>query len=483
MQPWDESGFHEENGCPSYGDPRQGYDREGYEKSKRGLHRDTGYNRVGVDRLGRHRLGDAVEIERLEDRVDAHAEARWGDCDYEYYDGGRQGLQEEDAYPAANNDEEGHRLHAAFMDNLHPYECRCAECTALVQRLRNLFRQEETVEVEEDHPLGLAGGAMGETADVTLEADQVYPVNGEANAGRERVGQADLDDEEFAEVVEHTRRQMLFDNDDLIDSGAPAVAIAAVAPQNVLSLAAAWSRRHWDHINVAEIRLEEPGSQQRQRPSPPSDAIRRELRLRRRVPLLGPNPYPGTGLVDFEVPTFRQIDCDHSWRREYLCYTQFSFVMCPGCCYNAEDWVKCCATCGMVACDSCSNGFTDGSLRWLDEIANLVGVILWAESGAVPYKLERLRSRELPCVDLWGGCDASALGLATMMDFWEQRYFKCHPFMYGDFGTKLMFEEAESDMRREYWPIAEENVGFLGFTMTFDLASNPYAPLMWDDEL
>jgi len=70
-----------------------------------------------------------------------------------------------------------------------------------------------------------------------------------------------------------------------------------------------------------------------------------------------------------------------------------------------------------------------------------------------------------------------------MMDFWEQRYFKCHPFMYGDFGTKLMFEEAESDMRREYWPIAEENVGFLGFTMTFDLASNPYAPLMWDDEL
>ncbi|KAF2786714.1 hypothetical protein K505DRAFT_259292, partial [Melanomma pulvis-pyrius CBS 109.77] len=43
LQPWE--GFHEGDGCPSYGDPPVGYDDEGYEKSARGLHRLTGLTR------------------------------------------------------------------------------------------------------------------------------------------------------------------------------------------------------------------------------------------------------------------------------------------------------------------------------------------------------------------------------------------------------------------------------------------------------
>ncbi|KAF1834616.1 hypothetical protein BDW02DRAFT_474557, partial [Decorospora gaudefroyi] len=36
------TGFHEDEGCPSYGDPIAGYDEEGFEIGERGLHRDSG---------------------------------------------------------------------------------------------------------------------------------------------------------------------------------------------------------------------------------------------------------------------------------------------------------------------------------------------------------------------------------------------------------------------------------------------------------
>jgi hypothetical protein len=46
VQPWPD--FHEEKGCPQYGDPLEGYDDEGYELTPRGLHRDTGLDRSGA---------------------------------------------------------------------------------------------------------------------------------------------------------------------------------------------------------------------------------------------------------------------------------------------------------------------------------------------------------------------------------------------------------------------------------------------------
>ncbi|EDU46451.1 RING finger domain containing protein [Pyrenophora tritici-repentis] len=45
MMLWD--GFHEEVGCPAYGDPPAGYDEEGFELSWRGLHFETGLDRNG----------------------------------------------------------------------------------------------------------------------------------------------------------------------------------------------------------------------------------------------------------------------------------------------------------------------------------------------------------------------------------------------------------------------------------------------------
>ncbi|KAF2002436.1 hypothetical protein P154DRAFT_430707, partial [Amniculicola lignicola CBS 123094] len=45
-------GFHEDLGCPNYGEPPAGYDEERYEQTSRGLHRDTGLDRNGLNRDG-----------------------------------------------------------------------------------------------------------------------------------------------------------------------------------------------------------------------------------------------------------------------------------------------------------------------------------------------------------------------------------------------------------------------------------------------
>lgn len=60
LQPWSEEGFHEDKGCPPYGDPAAGYDDDGFEQNPRGLHRDTGYNREGLDRFGQNNLGQMI---------------------------------------------------------------------------------------------------------------------------------------------------------------------------------------------------------------------------------------------------------------------------------------------------------------------------------------------------------------------------------------------------------------------------------------
>ena len=57
LQPWTSEGFHDDQGCPGYGDPSAGYDEDGFEQNARGLHRDTGYDRQGFNRFGKDRMG------------------------------------------------------------------------------------------------------------------------------------------------------------------------------------------------------------------------------------------------------------------------------------------------------------------------------------------------------------------------------------------------------------------------------------------
>ncbi|KAF2250468.1 hypothetical protein BU26DRAFT_424058, partial [Trematosphaeria pertusa] len=45
-------GFHDRDGCPSYGDPLEGYDAEGFEQTERGLHVYSGRDRGGYDLHG-----------------------------------------------------------------------------------------------------------------------------------------------------------------------------------------------------------------------------------------------------------------------------------------------------------------------------------------------------------------------------------------------------------------------------------------------
>lgn len=66
LQIWD-GNFHDDEGCPSYGDPPEGCDAEDFEQNARGLYRDTGCNRAGLDRFGHPRPGAELASEDASD--------------------------------------------------------------------------------------------------------------------------------------------------------------------------------------------------------------------------------------------------------------------------------------------------------------------------------------------------------------------------------------------------------------------------------
>ncbi|KAI5378241.1 hypothetical protein J4E82_002934 [Alternaria postmessia] len=301
LQPWTSEGFHQDAGCPSYGDPEEGYDNEGYELGGRGLHRDTGYNRMGLNRFGQRQLSHAVVEESAASEHDQYSDNE--DLDY-------------DEYEIDYADEEQWVDDAQFGNN---------------ERADGIAPQDE---IEWGEP---AQG--GRPWDEELDAEQDVQILNFDNSWR-------------VELVPFT------------DEANPVEATIVTS---------------WDLA---------PASQGHSQASPPPDSVREQIRLARRVPILAPNPHP-------------------------------------------EDSV-----------------FSGVSEQLEDE--------------------------------LWADCDEDILGLATMLGVYETQLFELQPYLYWDFGIRLMFEELELQMRKDYCAVTEEDVGIPGLTLTFDLATNPFAPLHWD---
>ncbi|CAN9415043.1 unnamed protein product [Alternaria alternata] len=310
LQPWTSEGFHQDAGCPSYGDPEEGYDNEGYELGGRGLHRDTGYNRMGLNRFGQRQLSHAVVEESAASEHDQYSDNE--DLDY-------------DEYEIDYADEEQWVDDAQFGNN---------------ERADGIAPQDE---IEWGEP---AQG--GRPWDEELDAEQDVQILNFDNSWR-------------VELVPFT------------DEANPVEATIVTS---------------WDLA---------PASQGHLQASPPPDSVREQIRLARRVPILAPNPHPEDSVFSGGTPSFQQLELSE----------------------QLED-------------------------------------------------------------ELWADCDEDILGLATMLGVYETQLFELQPYLYWDFGIRLMFEELELQMRKDYCAVTEEDVGIPGLTLTFDLATNPFAPLHWD---
>ncbi|CAN9446600.1 unnamed protein product [Alternaria alternata] len=284
LQPWTSEGFHQDAGCPWYGDPEEGYDNEGYELGGRGLHRDTGYNRMGLNRFGQGQLSHAVVEESAASEHDQYSDNE--DLDYDEYE-----VDYGDAEQWVNDEQFGDNERA---DGIAPED-----------------------EVEWGEP---------------------------AQGGRPWDEELDAEQDEQVIIFDNSWRLELVP---LTDEANPVEATIATS---------------WDLA---------PASQRHSQTSPPPDST-----------------------LPFKT-----------WRRQ------------------------------------------------------------------VSEQLED---------ELWADCDEDILGLATMLGVYETQLFELQPYLHWDFGIRLMFEELELQMRKDYCAVTEEDVGIPGLTLTFDLATNPFAPLHWD---
>jgi hypothetical protein len=75
--PW--QGFHDDAGCPSYGEPAAGYDEGAYELTERGLHRETGLDRDGNNRYGVASFGHMQAQILHDDDDDNDGNQAWND--------------------------------------------------------------------------------------------------------------------------------------------------------------------------------------------------------------------------------------------------------------------------------------------------------------------------------------------------------------------------------------------------------------------
>ncbi|CAN9362874.1 unnamed protein product [Alternaria alternata] len=394
IAPWTSEGFHQDAGCPSYGDPDEGYDNEGYELGGRGLHRDTGYNRMGLNRFGQRQLSHAVVEESAASEHDQYSDNE--NLDYDEYEidyaGGAQWVND-----------------AQFGDN---------------ERVDGIAPEDE---IEWGEP---AQGGRPWDEELDAEQDEIV---------------INFDNSWHLELAPFT------------DEANPVEATIVTS---------------WDLA---------PAPQRNSQTSPPPDSVRQQIRLARRVPILALNPHPENSVFSPGTPNFQQLECRHSWHRHLrLSQTEYGYAHCLGCNYIAGSWTNYCSACGVVACDWCTYQFRGRFVSMWEHATGLLDVLIWAEKVVVPFKTERRHALEQLEDELWADCDEDILGLATMLEVYETQLFELQPYLYWDFGIRLMFEELELQMRKEYCAVTEEDVGISGLTLTFNLATNPFAPLHWD---
>jgi hypothetical protein len=420
--PWDGSGFHDAEGCPSYGDPAAGYDEEGFERTGRGLHRDTGYNRNGFDRRGNLKLGHTAfdgysdhgydeqsdngdDYDHQNDYPNNQDRYDGGDFDGNHFlDGAADGAELEGDEAGFDDAAENHDEHYAVggwqaleMPGHHPHW--------------NFDQPNDA-------------GPQGWINDVEVPVEE----------------QADNDAGNQAIVA-----------------ALPAVSTLAPAAVPV----------------PAPTPISPPG--------PPSAAVRQQLRQTRRVPLFAARP-EGTGpRYDGGCPSFSQLDCQHSWNYSSYYNSSYSYALCQCCRFAMVDFCYFCSGCGMVVCRWCSSDFRHRSGYNLSGATVMVNVILWAEMGIVPFRAQSREDVQQRLNELEK--DGADWGLELMITMSDEELYQLQPFMYWDFGIQLMFEEVEWDMLTQYWITTVENVGFAGreYQMTFRLDTNPFAPLFWQE--
>lgn len=167
--------------------------------------------------------------------------------------------------------------------------------------------------------------------------------------------------------------------------------------------------------------------------------------------------------------SFDQLACNHKWQLGP------AWLKCSIC----GDWLDhsmWCEECDIHICGDCPLDTSEDHIGASGH--NMVSVIQWAEQGESPWKAQHRADN-----DWFQGMEAQ-LGVARMFDHYERKHFHAHPFCSSHYGIKEMFEGLEESMRRAgSWYVAEDNVGFKGSSMSFHLDSNPFAPLLLEDDL
>lgn len=166
--------------------------------------------------------------------------------------------------------------------------------------------------------------------------------------------------------------------------------------------------------------------------------------------------------------TYEQLDCSHSWDmiREP---DNFHCSICNERLDRTGD--QTCSECGVYQCDECYGRFWNGRSfqdHFAPEDYSMVPVIQWAENGQVPF---RARNRaNLRNMQEHG----DLMNAEPLFLHYERQYNAANP--------EERLTLAEIDVCSQDWHIvAEENVGLQGQSMLFNLGTNSFAPLTWEE--
>ena len=420
LLPWEfTEGFHESEGCPSYGDPSEGYDDEGYERTERGLHRDTGFSRAGRNRLGHERVSYLLRSEQEEEEVEDGLVDEWEQYQWEY-----EVAVDEAAADGAGDWDVGFEVRQQ------------QQITWMGEAQEDLDVFLEELPHTTDPDDGAATAAATTTAiTTTTTTTTAFPA----------------EQQHWGPEIHHIE-----DTNDYY---------------------------MYNHHDAGPWREIQPIPQPPPPPPPqPEPYIHTPVHTHRHIPLLAPNPNRSNRIFDVKTPSYIQLECRHTWLSRDLFFTAYDAALCRACRYVAPKWINYCSRCSIIACNYCSSDLDGRFTAWLDSLGCMVDVLLWAEQGGVPFKRDRARRRQRRYDDVWGEGEAAETGIAVLFAEWEERLFAVQPFLYGGFHVEVMFGLAEREMRSRWWPVDEENVGVAGCSFTFNMARNTFAPLLWAEE-